>query len=83
MTWEQERRLTAVVKQDELYQQLLLECEARAADYERIMESLSENDRERLEQYISACEEMEYRRGCLACEMGIQDGARIRSEITR
>ncbi len=33
MTWEQERRLTAVVKQDELYQQLLLECEARSADY--------------------------------------------------
>lgn len=69
MTYEQEVQLIELTRQDEFYQQLLAECDARTPDYLRILRSLSEADQELLDTYISVCENLEYRRTCLAASM--------------
>ena len=69
MTYEQERRLAVLLYKDSFYQELLAECKKRALDYHRIMNSLSMEDQELLELYIAVCEELEYRRACLAATL--------------
>ena len=62
-------RLREATKKDPMYRELLAACIACEKDYIRIKNSLSKADQALLEQYISLCEEMEYRRTCLAMEM--------------
>ena len=61
--------LIQAAKKDPHYQWLLRQCREMEADYSRIMDSLCPQDRERMEQYISICENMEYCKVCLAIEM--------------
>ena len=56
-------------KEDAHYQSLLRECAQLGEAYDRICQQLTEEDKEILEQYISVCENMEYRKLCLALEM--------------
>ena len=66
MNDQQEKQLTALTQEDEWYQQLLRQCEAVEMRYHEILSKLSQGDRETVEKYIALCEEMEYRRTCLA-----------------
>lgn len=76
MTYEQEQRLLAACDHDPFYQELLCRCGELEPDYFRIKNRLSEEDQEKLERYISVCEELEYRRSFLAYALGTQDGVR-------
>ena len=58
--------LMQVVRIDPPYQDLYQQNLALEEDFLRIMASLSEADRDLLERYISVCENMEYRKTCLA-----------------
>lgn len=58
--------LMQVVRIDPPYQELYQQNLALEEDYLRIMASLPEADRDLLERYISVCENMEYRKVCLA-----------------
>ena len=69
MTIEQEQRLSAAVKNDPIYQQLLSDCEAMEQDFLRIRQILTKPEQEILDRYISLCEELEYRRTSLAMDM--------------
>ncbi len=66
MTEDQEAKLIVLTQADPLYRQLLSACEALTPDYRRILHGLPQADRELLETYIALCEELEYRRSCLA-----------------
>lgn len=66
MDKQQEKQLNALAQADEWYQQLLRECETAEERYHQILQKLSDADREAMERYIALCEEMEYRRTCLA-----------------
>ena len=56
-------------KKDAHYQSLLQECVQLGEAYDRICRQLSEEEKETLERYISICENMEYRKLCLALEL--------------
>jgi len=58
--------LNDIVKNDAWYQSLLSEWEKYEQEYLRIRDALPEEDQFNLDQYISFCVELEYRRGCLA-----------------
>ena len=66
MNEQQEKLLNALTEADEWYQQLLRECETAEVSYQKVLSRLSAADRETVEHYIALCEEMEYRRTCLA-----------------
>lgn len=66
MNEQQEILLNALAQADEWYQQLLRECEAAEVSYQKVLAQLSDTDRAAVEHYIALCEEMEYRRTCLA-----------------
>ena len=66
MTYEQEQLLIQAAQADSVYQDLLKNCLSAEADYLRIRSGLSREDQEILDRYISLCEELEYRRTCLA-----------------
>ena len=66
MNEQQEKQLNALAQEDEWYQQLLRECEKAEERYREILSGLSPSDKEAVENYIALCEEMEYRRTCLA-----------------
>lgn len=55
------------------YQRLLKECLELEHDYMRIRNSLSEEDRDKLDKYISACEEMGYWKLQLASPFGVTE----------
>ncbi len=57
---------------DEEYQKHLKTCESREKDYNRLCESFSDEQREIIEKYISACENMDYRLMQLAFWYGIE-----------
>lgn len=65
----QEQKLLEATKNDPIYRQLLSQCRAPENDYIRISHQLSDADRDVLQRYISLCEELEYRRTCLAMDM--------------
>lgn len=69
MNEKQEQKLLAATKVDMEYRRLLAECQELEDAYTQIKDNLSEEDRELLERYIALCEELEYRRTCLAMEM--------------
>lgn len=66
MNDQQEKQLNALAQEDEWYQQLLRQCEGAEERYHEILSTLSLSDREFVETYIALCEELEYRRTCLA-----------------
>ena len=66
MDEQQEKQLNVLVQEDEWYQQLLRECADAEVRYHQIAQKLSDADRDAVERYIALCEEMEYRRTCLA-----------------
>ena len=65
--WEQVLREAA--RKDEYYQLLLKKCIAAEEDYRVILNSLPPEQQEQLENYISLCEELQYRLTVLACEV--------------
>ena len=69
MTEEQEERLSTAVRKDPLYGKLLSACLKLEPDYVRIKNCLSQEDGAVLERYIALCEEMEYRRTCIAMNL--------------
>ena len=66
MTDLQEQQLKIRISADPEYQSLLQQCIALEPEYLRIRNSLSVADQSLLEDYISLCEEMEYRKMQLA-----------------
>jgi hypothetical protein len=66
MNYEQAQLLHAAAMNDPCYQSLLEECRKLELEYLRILRKLPERDRDILERYISLCEELEYRKTCLA-----------------
>lgn len=44
--------------------------------YMEIMEKLSEEERESVDDYVALCEDMEYRKAQLAYAIGLSDGAK-------
>ena len=69
MTNAQESALNNALRCDEWYQILLESCTKAERDFLRIRDMLSEHDKECLDNYISLCEELEYRRACLALQI--------------
>ena len=61
-----ETKLAQKAAADPWYQQLLKECQSAEPEYLRIRDSLPEADQEKLEHYISLCEEMGHRMTWLA-----------------
>ena len=53
------RRLIPMMEQDEDYQQALQQLKAAEADYLLLLESMTQENREVLERYITACEAMD------------------------
>lgn len=66
MTENQEQQLRALTSCDNIYQELLFACQKQEKEYLRIKNSLPNAEQESLERYIALCEELEYRRTCLA-----------------
>lgn len=60
-------------RKDDHYQALLRDYRAAETDYCRILQSLSAQDRELLERYISLGEELQYRMTVLACQIPRED----------
>ena len=69
MICEQEIRWNKLTEKDPVYQDMLAQCEKAELEYLRIIQKLPEEDRRKLEHYICLCEELEYRRTCLAWEL--------------
>ena len=61
-----EEKLKLFVKSDAVYQGMLLHYQRIEEDFVRIRNSLSKEDQERLDRYISLGEEMDHRRVILA-----------------
>lgn len=61
--------LINAARADAHYQTLLRQCEELGEEYDRILQTLCPEDRELLDRYISICENMEYRKVCLAIEI--------------
>ena len=70
MTYEQKNLLSHLTHVDKQYQTLLMQCSELEAEYQRIIEHLTPDDRAILERYIALCEEMDYRK--LSIAMGIK-----------
>lgn len=66
MNEQQEKQLNSLAQADEWYQQLLAKCKNAEARYQQILKRLPSADRDIIETYIALCEELEYRRTCLA-----------------
>lgn len=56
-------------RKDDRYLHLLTQCRKYEDQYCRILSSLSQADQDTLEEYISLCQELEFRRGCVAAEL--------------
>lgn len=66
MDEQQEKWLIELTQADAWYQQLLKQCEEAEKRYQQIVNKLSDEERDSVERYIALCEELEYRRTCLA-----------------
>lgn len=69
MIEHKEQRLNNLLKADRLYQELLAQCLQAEKDYQRICNTLCEEDRLLLDRYISLCEEMDHRKLQLALSL--------------
>ena len=65
--WEQ--ILLEAARKDEAYQSLLAECRTAEKEYEQILQSLPPENQEKLDRYITLCEELEHRMTILACNI--------------
>ena len=65
--WEQ--ILWEEARKDRHYQELLQACRKAEENYTAILRSLSPEQQEQLERYISLCEELQYRLTTLACRI--------------
>lgn len=65
--------LMAVCQTDAAYQEILCQCKEAEKDYLRIIERLSFAEREKLDNYISLCEELQFQMARLAYYHGRQD----------
>ena len=61
--------LLEAARKDPEYQKLLKECRQVEEHYHRILQALPPEDQEKLEHYISLCEELEHRLSLLALEI--------------
>lgn len=59
-----DRKLAA----DNYYQELLAECLNAETDYLRVVDTLPEKERQIIERYLTACEELDHRKLSLASE---------------
>ena len=59
-------KITVPKQADREYQDLLQLCKKREEAYLSIAGKLTEEDRQTVEAYISVCEELSYREGCLS-----------------
>lgn len=75
MNYAQEQNLVAMLQNDSHYQSLLCSLQDLSPDYEALKSSLLPENQELLDKYITLCEELEFRRTCLAYCLGTQDGA--------
>ena len=64
-----EQVLLLAAEKDPIYQELLRNCYLLEEQYNQILAKLPASDRERIEQYISACEELDHRHTDLALHM--------------
>lgn len=69
MAFEQEQQLISRTRTDAEFQTLLQQCAALESEFLRIRNSLPEDSQGILDEYICLCEELEYRRTCLALEL--------------
>ena len=70
MTNQQEQKLMEAAKRDMHYLRLLTACREMEPEYQRIKAGLDPEDQQKLDRYISLCEELDYRRICIAMELG-------------
>ena len=56
------RELTECVEKDTVYQQLLNECAEAEVDYLALLETLTAEQRNVVERYLTACEELDHRK---------------------
>lgn len=69
--------LVSLSKQDEWYMELLDQCRHLEPEFRQIKAKLTQEEQERLDQYISTCEEMLYRQTQLAAKYYALHGAKI------
>lgn len=62
--------LAKLAQQDENYQRMLMENQKLETSYCDVIDSLSDSDREMIDEYIASCENLEYRLTQLAYELG-------------
>ena len=65
--WDQ--ILLEAARKDPEYQALLRTCREAEESYRAILDSLSPEQQEQLQDYICACEELEHRLTVLACQI--------------
>lgn len=62
-------RINCRLGKDPRYLRLFAQCQKYEDGYCRILRSLSQEDQDILEEYISLCQELEFRRGQIAAEL--------------
>lgn len=71
MTTAKETRLHHAIRCDAEYQMLLKQCLDAETEYLRIRNSLSPEDQQVLERYLSLCEEMDHRKLVIALTISL------------
>ena len=69
-TDQEAQRIFCAVNMDKTYQQLLKECRIAEEKYLNAVKMLPDDQRQRIENYIALCEEMDYRFSQLAYGVG-------------
>ena len=67
-------RVNLVAEHDKEFLEIMHSKELVEDACVRILNNLSAEDREMVENYITHCEDMEYRRGQIAYQVGVRDG---------
>ena len=63
-------KITARARQDRIYLELLGEYKILEQGYRKLMEKMSETEREIVDSYIASCEELEFRLTQIAYQVG-------------
>ena len=71
--------LIKLAKLDDCYQELLTRCYLLEEQYCKIIANLSDDDRSTIDEYIAACEEMQYQMTQLAYRLGMLDNQNSRT----
>lgn len=75
-TTDWQKKLNALCGWDQRYQQSLAHLRELEEDYARLRSRLCRQDRETLDAYLSACEELDHIRTLLAYDLGAAGGLR-------